>query len=59
MADPVGAIAFYGAATRRWLERDTPDVAEALRTLAQLLAHVQRASSVIHEDITDMRIRKL
>jgi len=53
MADPLGAIALYGAATRRWLERDSPDVAAALHALAQLTAQVQRASSIIRADLAE------
>jgi len=53
MADLLGAIALYGAATRRWLERDSPDISAALHALAQLTAQVRRASSIIHADLAE------
>lgn len=53
MANLLGAIALYGAAARRWLERDSPDIAATLHALAQLTTQVRRASSIIHADLAE------
>jgi len=44
---PLAAIATYGAASLRWLERDTPDIAEASSAVAKMISDSRRASEVI------------
>lgn len=44
---PLAAISTYGAASLRWLERDTPDIAEASLAVSKMINDSKRASEVI------------
>lgn len=44
---PLAAISTYGAASLRWLERDTPDIAEASQAVSKMINDSKRASEVI------------
>ncbi|WP_177228178.1 PAS domain-containing sensor histidine kinase [Hyphomicrobium facile] len=45
---PLGAIVTLGQASQRWLQRQTPDVDEALSGLASIVSEANRAAEVIH-----------
>jgi PAS domain S-box-containing protein len=44
---PLAAISTYGAASLRWLERDSPDIAEASQAVGKMISDSKRASEVI------------
>jgi PAS domain S-box-containing protein len=44
---PLAAISTYGAASLRWLERDTPNIAEASQAVGKMISDSKRASEVI------------
>ena len=47
MQDPITAIALNSEACLRWLDRDTPDLAEAVEAIRRAIAATRRAGQVI------------
>jgi C4-dicarboxylate-specific signal transduction histidine kinase len=47
LRQPLAAIAMNGSATLRWLNRESPDVAEATAAAARIVREAQRADEVI------------
>ena len=47
LRQPLAAIAMNGSATLRWLNRDSPDLAEAREAASRIVGEAQRADGVI------------
>ena len=50
---PIESIAFYAAAALRWLDREEPNVEEAVRGLARIVEHSRSASDIVRSTLLD------
>lgn len=51
IVEPLGAITFYAAAALRWLEREQPDVDEAIAGLSRIMEKTREMAALVRPDV--------